>query len=81
MEGKKQTEEEKPKPDMSAAAKKAWETRRKKYGDSGLSKKTEEAEKGGKVASKETGDKAEKNDAKAEQLKNVIKSQSETPSD
>lgn len=31
------------KADMSAAAKKAWETRRKKYGPSGLSKK--EAEK------------------------------------
>lgn len=36
---------EKKKADMSAAAKKAWATRRKKYGKTGLSAKTEQKEK------------------------------------
>lgn len=81
--GEEKTEakkEEKPKADMSAAAKKAWETRRKKYGKNGLSKKVEED---GKVAS-EKGKEAKqetKKDAKAEQLNNVIESQSKTASD
>jgi len=56
MEVERLTEEkkeEKPKADMSAVAKKAWKTRREKYGESGLSKKTEKVvEQGGKVASK-----------------------------
>lgn len=83
MEVERLTEEkkeEKPKADMSAAAKKAWKTRREKYGESGLSKKTEKVvEQGGKVASKKKG-KAEE-DAKAKQLKKVIEKESENPSD
>lgn len=72
--------EEKQKPDMKAAALKAWETRRKKYGESGLSKKPEKVvEQGGKVASKEKG-KAEE-DAKAKQLNKVIEKESKNPSD
>lgn len=46
---------EKQRADMSAAARKAWETRRQKYGSSGLSKKPERHEEAPKVIKEKAG--------------------------
>jgi len=78
---------EKPKADMKAAALKAWQTRREKYGESGLSKTEKKPEKEGEQVGKVATKRKEKEkgkakkDSKTEELETVISKESENPSD